>query len=176
MQAGAEHKTATMQHCLPVLAHSASLTLVAIMSASISSHKSSLLLAGLLAFFSSSVAAQTSDKPAPPPPKMDKLEEGVDPNLRGNSSNPVIKQEPERKITERKVNGKVVEAKVKHGKSNYVLKPNEGHGNTMPGDAQSNQVRGAEWSVLEFGGDKKAKESSAATSSSSSASASSTAK
>ncbi len=139
------------------------------MSALTTSSKFSLILTCLLAIFSQNLAAQTTDKPAPPPPKMDKLEEGVDPNLRGSSS-PVIKQEPERKITERKVNGKVVEAKVKNGKSNYVLKPNESHGNALPGDGQSNQVRGAEWSILEFGGDKKPKDASAASSSSSSSS------
>ncbi|WP_338847121.1 hypothetical protein V8J88_00190 [Massilia sp. W12] len=70
------------------------------------------------------------------------------------------KPEPERKITERKVNGKVVEAKVKSGKSQYVVKPNETPG-ALPGDKQSNQVRPAQWQVMEFGGEKKPKEDGA---------------
>lgn len=92
---------------------------------------------------------------------MEKLEEGTDPNLKG-SSNPVIKQEPERKITERKVNGKVVEATVKSGKSTYTMKPKtDTHDNTQPGDVQSGPAKGAQWKIMEFGGDKKPVEGSA---------------
>lgn len=105
-------------------------------------------------------SAQNSDKPAPPPPKMDKLEEGIDPNLKG-SSNPVIKQEPDRKITERKVNGKVVEATVKSGKSTYTLNPKtDAHDHTQHGDVQSGPAKGAQWKIMEFGGDKKPTEGS----------------
>ncbi|MBI3229084.1 MAG: hypothetical protein HYZ45_02525 [Burkholderiales bacterium] len=110
-------------------------------------------LSALFAFSSATALAQSSDKPAPPPPKMDKLEEGTDPNLKGTEG-ALIKPKEGNKITERKVNGKVVEAKVKIGKSNYIMKPNEEHGNAQPGDVQSNSVHGTQWSVLEFGGDK----------------------
>lgn len=90
---------------------------------------------------------------------MEKLEEVSKDN---NNALQLGKPAPERKITERKVNGKVVEAKVKSGKSQYVLKPNEPVGSAMRGDAQSNQVRGAQWQVMEFGGDEPKKKEEAA--------------
>jgi hypothetical protein len=78
------------------------------------------------------------------PPKMEKLEEGEAPTIT------IRKPETEKKITEKREKGKVTEVKVQTGKSTYYLKPNEAPGNAMQGDAQSNETRGAQWSVHEF--------------------------
>ena len=78
------------------------------------------------------------------PPKMEKLEEGEAPAIT------IRKPDTEKKITEKREKGKVTEVKVQTGKSTYYLKPNEAAGNAVPGDAQSNQNRGAQWSVREF--------------------------
>ena len=78
------------------------------------------------------------------PPKMEKLEEGEAPAIT------IRKPDTEKKITEKREKGKVTEVKVQTGKSTYYLKPNEAPGNAVPGDAQSNENRGAQWSVHEF--------------------------
>lgn len=78
------------------------------------------------------------------PPKMEKLEEGDAPTIT------IRKPDTEKKITEKREKGKVTEVKVQSGKSTYYLKPNEPAGAALPGDAQSNENRGAQWSVHEF--------------------------
>lgn len=60
----------------------------------------------------------------------------------------------ERKITEKRENGRVTEIKVNNGNGApaYYLKPNTPAGSALPGDVQSNSIRAPQWEVLEFGG------------------------
>ncbi|MFC3109800.1 DUF2782 domain-containing protein [Undibacterium arcticum] len=81
---------------------------------------------------------------APPPPKLEKMEEGEQPAIT------IAPPDSGTKITEKRQQGKVTEVKVKSGKSTYYLKPNEPAGSAAPGDVQSNQIRAAEWPILEF--------------------------
>ena len=78
------------------------------------------------------------------PAKLEKLEEGDVPAVI------IRKPDTEKKITEKREQGKVTEVKVQTGKSTYYLKPNEPAGAALPGDAESNENRGAQWSVHEF--------------------------
>ena len=78
------------------------------------------------------------------PSKLEKLEEGDAPAVI------IRKPDTEKKITEKREKGKVTEVKVQTGKSTYYLKPNEPAGAALPGDAESNENRGAQWSVHEF--------------------------
>jgi len=89
-------------------------------------------------------AAQAPAKSSPPP-KLEKLEEGEQPTITIPG-----KPDNERKITQKKQQGKVTEVKVKSGKSTYYLKPNDPAGSALRGDAQSNQIRGAQWEVKQF--------------------------
>lgn len=92
-------------------------------------------------------AAAQQAKPAVDgtPPKLEKLEEGEAPAIT------IRKPEGERKITEKRSQGKVKEVKVQSGKSTYYLKPNEPVGSALPGDAESSSMRAPQWQVLEFG-------------------------
>lgn len=93
------------------------------------------------------VAAQ--EKAAPPPPKLEKLEEGPETDVK------LIKPEGTKlKTVERKENGKVTEVQVRSGKSTYTVKPNNAPKGTPEGDAN----RAAQWKVMEFGGKKETKE------------------
>lgn len=93
------------------------------------------------------VAAQ--EKTAPPPPKLEKLEEGPETDIK------LIKPEGTKlKTVERKENGKVTEVQVRSGKSTYTVKPNNAPKGTPEGDAN----RAAQWKVMEFGGKKESKE------------------
>jgi hypothetical protein len=79
------------------------------------------------------------------PPRLQKLEEGEPPA--------VTIRKPEQKSTiqeKRAPGGKVTEVKVTSGGSNYVVKPNDPPGSTLPGDTQANTTRPAQWEVLEF--------------------------
>jgi hypothetical protein len=114
------------------------------------------VLSGLfLLSFAGVVLAQTQ-KPDQAPPKLDKLEDGAaDPSLS------VGKPEPKNKVTEKRNNaGKVTEVQVKSGKSNYTLKADPEVGNAPKGTVQGNANRAPQWTILEFGGKKKAKKSS----------------
>ncbi|MES2537197.1 MAG: DUF2782 domain-containing protein [Pseudomonadota bacterium] len=79
-----------------------------------------------------------------PPPKMEKLEEGEAPGITPRVS-PSAPQ-----ITETRKQGKVTEVKVNTGRSTYYLKPNTPAGSAVPGDAQSDVTRPAQWRVMEF--------------------------
>lgn len=81
---------------------------------------------------------------APTPPRLEKLEEGEAPAIT------IRKPDSERKVTEKRVQGKVTEVKVQSGKSKYTLKPNAPAGSALPGDAQSNVTRPPQWQVKEF--------------------------
>lgn len=98
-----------------------------------------------------SVVAQ--GKPAPMPPNLEKLEEAPDSGItiaKPDSS--------KKKMTEKRVGGKVTEVEVKSGKSTYVVKPDQEVGNAPRGTVQGDANRGAQWKVFEFGGKKEAKE------------------
>lgn len=90
------------------------------------------------------VGAQQRAEDAPPPPQMERLEEGVPPAVTAPSA------ENNRSITEKREQGKVILTEVKSGNSTYYLKPNAPVGSALPGDAQSNSLRAAQWKVLEF--------------------------
>lgn len=91
------------------------------------------------------------------PPVLEKLEEGEPPAIT------IRKPESEKQITEKRQQGKVTEVKVKSGNSTYYLKPADPAGSAMRGDGQSDEMRAAQWPVLEFDmGAKKKKETEAA--------------
>lgn len=78
------------------------------------------------------------------PPVLEKLEEGEPPAIT------IRKPDTEKQITEKRQQGKVTEVKVKSGKSTYYLKPVDPAGSAMRGDGQSDEIRAAQWPVLEF--------------------------
>ena len=90
-------------------------------------------------------AQQTKQEVDGKPPKLEKLEEGEAPAIT------IRKPGGERKITEKRAQGKVKEVKVQSGKSTYYLKPNEPVGSALPGDAESSSMRAPQWQVMEFG-------------------------
>lgn len=98
-------------------------------------------------FFASAIplqaAAQQPGKVDAPPPRLEKLEEGEAPGL-------TVRPGSERQITEKRQQGKVTEVKVTSGGSTYYLKPNTPAGSAVPGDAQSDISRPAQWHVMEF--------------------------
>ena len=100
-------------------------------------------------------AAGSDTRPAADPaapPKLDRLEEGNKAPIRE------LPRAGERKITEKKENGRTTEVKVKSGKSSYTMKPYVPAGNAVPGDIQSgNAGRAPQWTVLEFDLNKKKK-------------------
>jgi hypothetical protein len=88
--------------------------------------------------------AQQRAENIPTPPQMERLEEGDAPAVTARSA------ENNRSITEKREQGKVILTEVKSGNSTYYLKPNAPAGSALPGDAQSNSLRAAQWKVLEF--------------------------
>ena len=79
------------------------------------------------------------------PPRLEKLEEGEPPAVT------IRKPEQKAKIQEKRApGGKVTEVQVTSGGSNYVVKPNDLPGSTLPGDTQANTTRPAQWDVLDF--------------------------
>jgi hypothetical protein len=96
--------------------------------------------------------AHAQSKPASTPPKLEKIEEIPDSGVTIQKTEPKVN-----KTTETRVNGKVTEVQVKSGKSNYVVKANPETGNNPKGTVQGGGNRGAQWSVLEFGGKKESK-------------------
>lgn len=112
----------------------------------------SLLAVSLAAFAAPLTANAQQPAVVPPPPKLEKLDEGESPAIT------IRKQGGEKKITEKREQGKVKEVKVQSGKSTYYLKPNDQAGSALPGDAESNATRAPQWQVLEFGNPQNAKE------------------
>lgn len=106
---------------------------------------------GLLAQ-SGMALAQT---PSSAPPKLERIEEGSDTPITVTP-----KAKSDKKVTEKKEQGKVTEVQVQSGKSHYVLKPNTPPGSALPGDAMAAKVRAPQWQVMEFdiGNKKKQKE------------------
>ena len=84
---------------------------------------------------------------APAPPQTQRLEEGEAPAV-------TIRQpDTQKKITEKKSQGKVTEVKVQTGKTTYYAKPNDTPG-AMRGDGQSDASRPVQFEVGTFGGPK----------------------
>ncbi len=95
------------------------------------------------------VTVSAQEKTAPPPPKLEKLEEGPETDIK------LIKPESNKlKTVERREGGKVTEVQVKSGKSQYTVKTNDAAKGTREGDAN----RAAQWKVMEFGGKKESKQ------------------
>ncbi len=88
------------------------------------------------------------------PPKLERIEEG--------SETPITvtaKPKSDKKVTEKKEQGRVTEVQVQSGKSHYIMKPNTPAGAGLPGDGLSAKVRAPQWQVMEFDlGKKKQKE------------------
>lgn len=78
------------------------------------------------------------------PPTPEKLEEGAPPAII------IRKPDTAKQITEKRQQGKVTEVKVKSGNSTYYLIPVDPAGSALRGDGQSNEMRAAQWPVLEF--------------------------
>ena len=87
-----------------------------------------------------------------PPPKLEKIEDAGDPSITVTA-----KPDSERKITEKREQGRVTEVKVTGGGSTYYLKPNTPAGSAVPGDAVGSANRGPQWQVMEFDLGKKKK-------------------
>lgn len=86
---------------------------------------------------------------APAPPQTQRLEEGEAPAV-------TIRQpDTQKKITEKRSQGKVTEVKVQTGKTTYYAKPNDTPG-AMRGDGQSDTNRPVQFEVGTFGGPKSA--------------------
>lgn len=113
-----------------------SLTLPSLVAACIAAYATSLPVA----------AQQRGGNDAPPPPQLQKLEEGEEPAVT------IRKPDADRTTTteKRAPGGKVTEVKVTTGGSTYYLKPNDAAGSALPGDAQSNSARAAQWEVKTF--------------------------
>ena len=75
---------------------------------------------------------------------MQRLEEGEAPAVT------IRKSDSGKKVTEKREQGVVTEVQVQSGKSSYKLKQSAGAGNAAPGDAQSNSVRAAQFTIKEF--------------------------
>lgn len=84
------------------------------------------------------------------PPQLEQVEPGSD--VPATS----VQSAPRTVITERRVNGQVVEADVMSSGSHYNMKPNRPAGNAQINDAQNgNAIRAPTWNIMTFGGGKK---------------------
>ncbi|MEC5160882.1 hypothetical protein ACFDR9_002375 [Janthinobacterium sp. CG_23.3] len=93
-------------------------------------------------------AAAGAQTPSSAPPKLEKLDESGDAPI-------TVTAPAEKKITEKREQGKVTEVKVTTGKSTYYVKPNTPAGSAVPGDLTGSANRGPQWKVMEFGPGKK---------------------
>lgn len=83
---------------------------------------------------------------APPPPQLEKLEEGEPPATPARGPD-----QPRSVVTEKRAyGGRVTEIEVQSGGSKYYLQPNAQGGSSLPGDMDSNRMRGPQWRVKEF--------------------------
>lgn len=107
----------------------------------------------LLAHGGAALAQQSPPAQAPAqqtPPVLERIEEGSDV--------PITVTPPKTggaRITEKREGGRVTEAKVKAGRSEYTMRPNTPAGNAQVGDAVSGNTRAPQWTVLEFDLNKK---------------------
>jgi hypothetical protein len=82
---------------------------------------------------------------APPPPETQPLEEGQGPSVN------IRQPDTQKRITEKKSQGRVTEVKVETGKTTYYAHPNDPGGSALPGDAQSSTTRPVQFQIGEFG-------------------------
>lgn len=115
--------------------------------------KSSTILSLGLLLTCAPFVVQAQATPPSTPPKLEKIEEAPDSGI--TISKP---ESTKNKMVEKRANGKVTEVQVRAGKSNYVVKANPETGNAPKGSVQGDGNRGAQWSILEFGGKKESKE------------------
>ncbi|HEY5798954.1 MAG TPA: hypothetical protein VIT92_01970 [Burkholderiaceae bacterium] len=112
----------------------------------------SLVLATLLATLSGTALAQTPVpvKPADAPPKLQPIEDTEGPTVT------ISDNSKQKKIVEKRQNGRVVEAKVTSGNSTYTLKPNVPANSAFAADGNVQTARPPQWTVKEFNlGEKK---------------------
>ena len=100
-----------------------------------------------LAFAGLASAQQPASKAvSQAPPQLEQVEPGSD------MPATTVQASPRTVITERRVNGQVVEADVVSSGSHYNMKPNRPAGNAQINDAQNgNSIRAPTWTVLQFG-------------------------
>ncbi|HEV2613065.1 MAG TPA: hypothetical protein VGU61_22590 [Noviherbaspirillum sp.] len=94
----------------------------------------------------SAIAQQAPQAPAQPP-QLETLPEGEE-----TAAAPVARQPREAvTTTEKRIRGGIVtDITVNSRGSTYHLKPNSPIGTTLPGDTESNRLRGPQWNVLQF--------------------------
>ena len=104
----------------------------------------------LVIFFASSTSCLLAHADNAVPSNLEKLETNDDAGIT------IRQKDSEKKITEKRENGRVTEIKVNNGNGApaYYLKPNTPAGSALPGDTQSNSIRAPQWEVMEFGGPK----------------------
>jgi hypothetical protein len=101
------------------------------------------------------LAAGTASAQSGTPPKMEPVPD---------SDTPITvtpKASRETTTTVRREGGRITEETVQAGGSTYTVKPASPNSTQLPGDAGGPQVRGAQWTVLEFDIAKKQKQRSA---------------
>jgi hypothetical protein len=105
------------------------------------------LFLGAMALSSLASAQQSGTKAvSQAPPQLEPVEPGSDVPAS------TVTATPRTVITERRVNGQVVEADVVSSGSHYNMKPNRPAGNAQINDAQNNNsIRAPTWTVLQFG-------------------------
>ncbi len=106
---------------------------------------------GALALASLASAQQPASKAvSQAPPQLEQVEPGSDVPAT------TVQSTPRTVITERRVNGQVVEADVVSSGSHYNMKPNRPAGNAQINDAQNgNSIRAPTWTIMQFGAGKK---------------------
>ena len=105
------------------------------------------LFLGAMALSSLASAQQSGAKAvSQAPPQLEPVEPGSDVPAS------TVTATPRTVITERRVNGQVVEADVVSSGSHYNMKPNRPAGNAQINDAQNgNSIRAPTWTVMQFG-------------------------
>lgn len=105
------------------------------------------LFLGAMALSSLASAQQSGAKAvSQAPPQLEPVEPGSDVPAS------TVTATPRTVITERRVNGQVVEADVVSSGSHYNMKPNRPAGNAQINDAQNNNsIRAPTWTVMQFG-------------------------
>jgi hypothetical protein len=84
------------------------------------------------------------------PPQLEQVEPGSDVPATA------VQSTPRTVITERRVNGQVVEADVVSSGSHYNMRPNVPAGNAQINDVQNNNaIRAPTWTIMQFGAGKK---------------------
>jgi len=81
---------------------------------------------------------------APPPPQTMPLEEGEAPAVT------IPGGQRREEIIEHRKQGRVTEVEVHTPSSSYTVQPNEQRGSALPGDAESNRNRAAQFTIKRF--------------------------